>query len=283
MRRTDRLKSIARLLLPPIVTEGLRHSLGAARNGILFAGDYPSWQSARRDASGYDEPSILRKTLAAALKVHRNEAPYERDSVLFDKVEYSFPLLAGLLFVASREDGRLSVLDFGGALGSCYYQNRGFLGHLKHLRWSIVEQEHYVRAGQDELQTDVLRFYRTIDECISAEQPNFILLSSVLQYLEDPYALLAQIKERRIPYLLLDRTPVIHGLPGRITVQTVPPQIYSASYPCRIFGYEELEQRLLQNYRLLAPFEAHAGTVIDLGNAKAGYAGWFLERKEVDT
>ena len=55
---------------------------------------------------------------------------YERDSVLFDTIRYSWPLLSDLLRAASEDQNHLSVLDFGGSLGSSYYQNRVFLSHL---------------------------------------------------------------------------------------------------------------------------------------------------------
>ena len=70
----------------------------------------------------------------------RGEAVYERDSVIFDHIEYSFPVLCGLLRAAVEDDGKLNVLDFGGSLGSSYYQKKGFLAVCKHLRWSIIEQ-----------------------------------------------------------------------------------------------------------------------------------------------
>ena len=274
-----RVKDIVRPFVPPILKDALARTLPVVRGGIRFAGNYPDWATACRHAAGYDDPSILEKAVSAALRVERGEVPYERDTVVFDRIDYSFPLLAALLYAASRENGRLSVLDFGGALGSSYQQNKGFLGHLEHLRWSIVEQPHFVGAGQLHLGTEVLRFYGSVEECAAAEKPNFVLLSSVLQYLEDPYLTLSELEAIRAPYLLIDRTPVLRGLPGRITVQTVPPEIYSATYPCRIFGYQELEQRLLMNFDVLAPFEAHPGTLIDLGDAKASYAGWILERR----
>ena len=70
---------------------------------------------------------ILDKVLAATLKVKQGQAVFERDSVLFDEIEYSWPLLAGLMWAAASNGGKLNVLDFGGALGSSYYQNRKFL------------------------------------------------------------------------------------------------------------------------------------------------------------
>ena len=47
-----------------------------------------------------------------------------------DVMEYQFPLLSGLLYAAAR-DGGLSVVDFGGALGSTYFQCRDFLCGVK--------------------------------------------------------------------------------------------------------------------------------------------------------
>lgn len=39
------------------------------------------------------------------LKIASREAAYERDSVLFDKVQYSFPVLGGLLRAAIANGG----------------------------------------------------------------------------------------------------------------------------------------------------------------------------------
>jgi len=42
-------------------------------------------------STGYDSERILGKVRDSLLKVKRGEAVYERDSVLFDKVQYSWP------------------------------------------------------------------------------------------------------------------------------------------------------------------------------------------------
>jgi putative methyltransferase (TIGR04325 family) len=36
---------------------------------------------------------------------------------------------------------KLSILDFGGALGSSYFQNRNILKNKLNFKWGIVEQE----------------------------------------------------------------------------------------------------------------------------------------------
>src|ERR1700686_2222088 len=109
-----------RYLLPPIIVDAGRYLLGKKE----FVGNYAAWADAKAASSGYVSDIILEKVKISLQKVKNGEAQFERDSVLFDKIEYSWPLLAGLLWVASREGNRLNLVDFGGSLGSSYYQNR---------------------------------------------------------------------------------------------------------------------------------------------------------------
>ncbi len=201
-----------------------------------FSGDYPSWQAALNAAGGYDTPAILARVRAAALKVKRGEAVFERDSVCFDHEEYRWPTLACLLRVAAENGGKLRVLDFGGSLGSFYFQHRKQFQSLNEVRWAVVEQAHYVACGQSEFQGDVLQFYETVEECQAEGAVDVVLCSSVLEYLEKPYDVLADLAHSGVPYILLDRTPFIAGEKDQLTVQHVPPSIYSASYPAWFFS-----------------------------------------------
>ena len=58
----------------------------------------------------------------------------------------------------------LNVLDFGGSLGSTFFQNKKFFSELKDVLWNIVEQPHFVKAGVENIQDDTIRVYTTIDE-----------------------------------------------------------------------------------------------------------------------
>lgn len=113
------MKGLIKDLLPPAVLRAYRR---VAATGIRFSGDHESWDGARATSTGYDGEEILRRARDAALKVKRGEARFERDSIILAEPEYSFPMLATLLRVAARRDGELTVLDFGGALGSSYRQ-----------------------------------------------------------------------------------------------------------------------------------------------------------------
>lgn len=248
------LKSFARDWLPPAVSRAASSWRG---DGIRFEGEFPTWQEAAARCTGYEAGDILAKVLEATLKVKRGEAAYERDSVLFDEIDFNWPVAAGLLWAAARCGGRLAVLDFGGALGSSYEQNRGLLQGLPFMRWNVVEQAHFVAAGRAHVQDETLRFHETIEACVADMQPNAVLLSSVLQYLEDPRAVLEQVSRLNAEVIVVDRTIVNDGAADRIYVQSVPASIYSASYPCRSLSEAGLIAAL-KGYRLASSFPSLA-------------------------
>lgn len=251
----------------------------ALRPGIHYAGNFVNWAEARAHATGYDAPLILEKAVVAARAVSTGKAPYERDTVVFADIQQFWPLLASLLWVASRSGNRLSVLDFGGALGSSYHQNRRFLEHIEHFRWSVVEQKHFVDAGRREFETGTLRFHSTVEECLSVERPNTWLLSGVIQYLERPYEFIRTICDSGMPYAIVDRVVLVQNAPTRLTVQKVPPQIYDASYPCWVFNETELERAFVPTFDIVARFDTHVGNVVQLEDCQARYAGLLLKRR----
>ena len=89
------------------------------------------------------------------------------------------------------------MLDLGGALGGYYYQHRKFMSMLAKVRWSVVEQKHFVVCGRDEFQDEYLRFHETIADCLAEGPVDVGFLSSVLQYLERPYAIRQCLRTQR--------------------------------------------------------------------------------------
>lgn len=247
-------KQMLENLLPPIA---IRAGLRLFNKAIIFEGDYDNWQQAASRVAGYANVDILNKVKEATLKVKKGEAKFERDSFLSDKIEYSWPLLTALLKIYIERDNKLNVLDFGGALGSSYFQNRNFLKDLKNMRWAVVEQHNFVKCGQEYFQDNQLKFYYSIKECLENEKIDVVLLSSVLPYVENPYGILQQISEQNITYLVIDRTPFIAADRDRLTIQNVPPSIYPARYPAWFFAKEKFLRTMEKfGYQSLAEFEA---------------------------
>jgi putative methyltransferase (TIGR04325 family) len=267
------LKTIARDWLPPTVHNWARELRG---DGIRFEGEFANWEEASEHCTGYDSDNILAKVLAATIKVKQGKAAFERDSVLFYKAEYDWPVVSGLLWSAARNAGRLSVLDFGGSLGSSYFQNRPFLNCLPTIRWSVIEQVHYVEAGRAHVQDQQLRFYTSIEECLNQNQPNAILLSSVLQYLPDFASIFQASLNIGADVVIMDRTIINYSPADRIYVQHVPSSIYAASYPCRSLSEYKLLADAKDRYRLCADFPSLKFPSLE--SIKSEFKGYLLTR-----
>lgn len=271
---TSLRKFISSELLPPAL---YRVYQGSRQDNIDFSGDYAAWGEARQQCTGYDAEAILEKVKASALKVKYGEAVYERDSVLFDKVQYSFPVLAGLLRVATMNAGKLRVLDFGGSLGSSYYQCRSFLSHLREVQWCIVEQPGYVACGRKYFEDETLCFFGTIDDCLQVKNIDVVLLSSVIQYLPDPHDFLRQLVQYGFRHIVIDRTAFIEGDRDRLTVQTVPEWIYKASYPAWFLNEEGFLSHFQKDYSLITDFDSFGYDCVD--GKRVWFKGFIFEQQ----
>ncbi len=237
----QKVRTILKNLLPDFLIR-YRHKI-QVRKGLLhrasWSGDYSSWEQAEGECEGYDKGNILEKVLDSAMKVKRGEAAYERDSVAFPVLEYSPYLLKTLQEVLNEKEGKLDVLDFGGSLGSTYFQYKNLLNNIHSVNWSVVEQQHFVEKGNSFIAGEGLHFYASLEEAIRVNQPSILLLCSVLSYIEQPYNLLESLLRINIPVIIVDRTGFISGRKERLTKQTVPEYIYSASYPAWFFNEKE--------------------------------------------
>lgn len=276
------IKNFIKKIVPPIlldITRFIFNTVNGQSKTEVWSGDYSTWTEAQAKCTGYNTEIILEKCKIALLKVKNGEAVYERDSVIFNEIHYSFGLLAGLQKAALENDGKLCVLDFGGSLGSSYYQNKGFLSSLKELQWCIVEQAHFVECGKEYFEDDQLKFFSTIEECLAIHQPNVLLLSSVLQYLENPYEWIEKFVNLNIPFIIIDRTALIDNEKDILTVQNVPLSIYSASYPAWFFNFDHIIKAFTFNYELIIDFDDAITEKTLLIGKTCWWKGLILKRK----
>jgi putative methyltransferase (TIGR04325 family) len=202
---------------------------------IRYTGPYATWEAARRRSKGYESPKILERVIAGTRAVTAGQASFERDSVAFAEPAPDPVILAALSRSASAHRNRpMRVLDFGGALGGCYHQHRPFFAGA--VQWMIVEQSHYVAIGQTEFETTELHFHATIESACATGNPDLVLLSSVLQYVQDPEKTLATLAALPTCGWLISRTPFCQEPDDLIVVQHVPRHIYPASYPAWVFS-----------------------------------------------
>jgi putative methyltransferase (TIGR04325 family) len=249
------LKQAIRELTPPILFRAIQKG---RKRGLVFQGDYADWSEAQKASRGYDQKEILQRVFDAEMKVKRGEAIDARDGVPFDTFQFSLPMMMGILRAAALRQEPLTVVDFGGAFGGLYRQYKA-LGVPGRVNWAVVEQRAFTTLGIAHFQNDELRFFETLDDALQTSAPDIVLLSSVLQYLPEPYALLTRIVESGARQVLINRTPCANRPRDVLTVQTVPPEIYPASYPCWILSRERLLKAVAPQYRVLASFTDGSG------------------------
>lgn len=268
------IKEIFCALTPPIIQSTLKNTF-LKKNGY-FSGPYANWQKALQTATGYEDSVVLEKVRNATLEVKNNAKLFVRDGVVFSEPQYSFPLLAALSKIALGNEKSITVLDFGGGLGTSYFSLKNFCKDIK-VKWYIVEQAAYVNCGNELFRNEELSFYHTLEEI--SELPEVVLLSGVLQYIEKPYQLLANLTERKVKHIIVDRTLFDNAQQDLLLIEHVPKHIYDGCYPCWLFSYSKMMDYFRSNYQVVYEFSAIEGK-FSMNGFNIGSRGIFLERKD---
>jgi putative methyltransferase (TIGR04325 family) len=212
-----------------------------------------TWEQVISSCSGYSTEDILNKCKESLYQVKIGKASYERDSVLFDSKQYSTGLLVGLLLTCKNKK-ELNVLDFGGSLGTTYYQNKDMFDDVD-VNWVIIEQPEFVKVGREHFQSERLKFCMSINEALLDFKPDVIILSSVLQYINDPN-IYQDILNVGANYIIIDRTSFNKKGQKAIVKQNVPEFIYKASYPMHVFEKDNFLSKF-STYEKLIDFPSY--------------------------
>ena len=253
-------------LIPKYIKSKLNRLLNRK---IILKGSFYNWNEALKNSTGYNSNLIFDKTINSFKKVIEKKAKYERDSFLFYKDNPDKFLISLIKRLYKKK--KINICDFGGSLGSLYYQNIKYL-NKKRFTWNIVEQKKYVSyAKKNNLINDNLKFFYRIDD-VFKKKIDLVIISSVLQYLKFPEKIINKIAKNKIKNLIILRTP-LHTEDDKIMIQIVPKNIYPASYPIRIFNRKKFLKKLfLNNYKIKKEIK----TLEEIDNVK--YFGFYFVR-----
>lgn len=272
------IKSFAQAFLPASLQGPVAYwTHRFLRDATVFRGNYCDWKSAAATVQGYSHDGVLQKTRSAMLRIKEDPEAFERDSCLLNRPDYPIPALAFLLWKALQENRRLRVVDFGGSLGSTFYQLRPFLSAVDEIRWAVVEQPHFVDCGRREFARDGLTFHYTLQDAVDEVGTDLLFVSGVLQYLPQPYSMIESMIEFGFDHMLLDRTALVEESCDRLTVQYNPPSVQSASYPAWFLAAKKFEGAFASKYRTVASFNGHDKALIC--GSRPLYRGYFLARR----
>ena len=266
-----------------LVVQWCPPALRAAANRVLgshtrYLGPFAHWSEAASKATGYDDGAIVQRVEEATRRVLSGETGYEQDGVVRDGHAPPTYALPALLLAAARCKGRLSVLDFGGALASHYLRWHAFLQDVPNLQWCVVEQPRFVESGTGLFESVPAVAFRQSVEQAAAFTPNAVLASGVLQYLEDALEILATLAALNAEVLILDRTPFATSGGDCILVQQVPASLGPASYPLRVLTHAEVESQLRNRYDKIMEFPS-GDAPIRIGDFAADYLGQVWVRR----
>jgi putative methyltransferase (TIGR04325 family) len=250
-----------------------------ASTAIVWEGSYKNFEDTKALCTGYEAENILETVKASTKKVTEGEVVYERDGYIFNELQHNWPLIAMLKTIAANSNNILNVIDFGGSLGSTYNYVSKVLSPAINITWNVIEQDNFYECGKAEFETDNVKFYKTIDECIAVNKNvNVLLLSSVLQYLPNAISFIGDIKKYTFEYVLIDRTSFTKFDEGFWTLQKVPEYIYTAMYPCYFFNYNKLIA-LFSEYEALHTFESTYDTAQLVNGNICTWSGVLLSLK----
>ena len=245
---------------------------------IHFSGIYESWDSAKKDSLGYDDKKILKKVKHSTSLLLTKKAVYERDGILLKKNDLPHQVLSTVLRASIENKHNCKVIDFGGSLGSTYYNNRDFLKNIKDLKWIVVEQNNFVKEGNKNFSNKIINFSNTIEEASRyLNKPNVIIASGSIQYLPNPYLLLEKIIQTKTDYIVIDRSPFLIKGKTKLTIQKIPKTIVDCSYPIWLFNETEFKKKFKKKYQEITTFDALDG-VLGYGKLKAHYKGIIYKR-----
>ncbi|MGB6489746.1 MAG: methyltransferase, TIGR04325 family [Steroidobacteraceae bacterium] len=214
MRRTD--------FVPPALMRMLLRALGRAP----LRGDYPSWEAARAASAGYYNDLVVYGRLTEEIRMGVGTS-----SRILSPL-YSAILLAG---------GTARVLDFGGNLGQVYFDAcRRVAAHIE--SWSVVDLADVVALGNARFADAKLRFFPTIEDALAGGNPNVVVCSHVLQYLQSPFEYLSRLTACVPAAIVLNEFPV--GNRERFMVQHYLPELGGGRRTVRIFSEAQIAAAL---------------------------------------
>jgi putative methyltransferase (TIGR04325 family) len=214
----------------------VKHFLRIKEPAIVeWVGDYSDWSVASAVSEGYDAEEIASKMIQSVRDVLDGSATYCRDGVTFRTGEFNWQLVTFVERLALAVGRSINVLDFGGAFGDGYLQNRSMVDEYV-ASWTVVEQASLLRQAKTLPYVPKLTFQDSIGAC---QVPiDLVIVSSVLQYIADYQKVIDGLVGLRSRGIFVDRTGFVPDdqSVNRITKQFVRKPIYDASYPCYFFS-----------------------------------------------
>jgi putative methyltransferase (TIGR04325 family) len=162
-------------------------------------------------------------------------------------------------------DKNVQILDVGGSVGTHHFLAK-LLYPQKSFEWRIVENKSMVELQNQQEISAELKYYHDLSVAIEGFKPDLIILSSSLQYLDEPLKKLKVLANLGSKFLLITKTPM--SKKGPITIiQTsnwnsngpgeyaMPEKKRKLRNKCQILSFKEVLDILSVDYQVLMRFD----------------------------
>lgn len=208
-----------------------------------------SWEEASAASHGYESNVVIDS-------MYGHETPQGENFSLI--VESRQLQILAALGVAIQQKDTLRVLDVGGARGE-YFELVQILFADTKIDWIVLETPSLVPKTSSSTHGNS-RITWTSDQTSCVGPFDVVLLSSVLQYVQNPYELLQEMSQLTSK-LIINRLPLISGLHDEIAVQHLRMYGRRGSYPAWFFSESKFLESVGElghvTYRWASPSDTH--------------------------
>ena len=138
------LQKIIKKITPPIFIEIVKGIFFSKKSKYGFHGNYTCWEEVSKQVTGWETDIIFDKINQSTNQLEKKDGFFERDGEIISSTNQNFPLIYSLINSINIEKKELSIIDFGGSLGTHYKRYRQFINNGIKISWAIVEQKKYV-------------------------------------------------------------------------------------------------------------------------------------------
>ncbi len=221
-------------------------------NSSMWSGSYPDWDAAARGCRKISLEGQRRAYERALGEVLAGRALFERDSLLQHQPATSWPLMLALRDLQALGISRPTVLDYGGGLGSVYFQHRRWWTSDRPVTWNVVELPGIAATGRRLTHEPQLHFFDSLDEAIRQQPPDLIVAAGIMPMVPGPEALLDSLAALGAPWVFVDRIPVTKRQgKNLITRQVVPRSIYESESPFWFFDESRFLRMLSSRWEIV--------------------------------
>lgn len=252
-------KSLARNLLPPVLTDLLRRvtALGNAPEWE-YVGD--SWPNDKAVQDGWNDESVASAEKAKWSRVleltagaqplglaHEALVPVNTELAAHNNTM----ILAYVLALSARQADSISILDWGGGLGHHYVLARSLMEGVE-IDYHCKDVPRLAEAGRELLPE--AHFYEDEDECF-ARSYDLVMANNSLQYSPEWRIVLSRLAASARKFLLLGSLQLVTDVPSFVVVQRPHKFGYLTEYMSWQLNREEFFRQVTElNMRLVREF-----------------------------